>query len=72
MPPVQGEQICQPELPGTAPRKTFVQDERVNMFLGCDVTCQGLRNAAHAFPLALLTHPIRPIHDVILHDGEVS
>ena len=28
------------------------------MFLGCDVTCQGLRNAAHAFPLALLTNPI--------------
>ena len=40
------------------------------MFLGGDPTCQGLRNTAHAFPLALLTDPEWPVHDIVLHDGE--
>ena len=71
-PPVQGEQICELELPSTGPGKAFVQDERVNMFLACNAPCQSLRNAAHAFPLTLLTNPIWSVHDVILHDGEVS
>ena len=72
LPPVQGEKLCKLELSSTGPGKTFVQDERVNMFLVCDATCQHLRDAAHAFPLTLLTNPIWPVHDVILHDGEVS
>src|SRR5262245_8529975 len=36
MPPVQGEKIRQLEVSSTGPRKTFVKDECVDMFLGCD------------------------------------
>ncbi len=71
LPPVRGEKISELELPSTGPGKTLVQDERVDMFLACDATRQCLRNAAHAFPLTFLTNPIWPVHDVILHDGEV-
>ena len=71
-PAVIGEEIGQLKVLGTDPGKTLVKHDDIDRFLRCNTTCQGLGNAAHTFPLAFLTDPKWPVHNIILNHRELG